>query len=259
MGAATNSNSPKPNSNIVLITGANKGIGFEIAKQLALQYAGYHVLIGSRDAERGTQAASTLQKAGLSVEALTIDVTDDDSIAAAALRVECTFGRLDVLINNAGVTRGPFFGGTFGGSLGRARFEQTFAVNVFGAAATTEAFIPLLQKSASPRVVFVSSDLGSLALYTNTESGGRYHYVDAPAYRCSKAALNMLALSYAERFRGRGWKVNVYNPGFVATDFNMHTGPGTVEDGARGAVRLAVLGEDGETGTFSEEGGTVPW
>ncbi|KAJ7111973.1 putative carbonyl reductase [Mycena epipterygia] len=240
-------------SKIVLITGANKGIGFEIAKQLASQYKGYHILMGSRDVERGAKAAETLQKSGLSVEALTIDVADDKSIEAAAETVKAKFGRLDVLINNSGIGLDSFTGEP----SNRAIFEQTFAVNLFGAASTTEAFVPLLEKSTAARLVFVSSDLGSLKFLADPE--GRHNYVAAPAYRCSKAAMNMLALGYAHRFRAKGWKVNIHNPGYTATDLNGHSGPGTVEDGAKGAVRLAVLADDGETGTFSEKEGPLPW
>ncbi|KAJ7472670.1 hypothetical protein FB451DRAFT_1469583 [Mycena latifolia] len=238
---------------IALITGANKGIGFEIAKQLASQHKGYHILMGCRDAERGAKAAETLQKEGLSVEALTIDVADDRSIEAAAQTVKSKFGRLDVLINNAGISLDSFTGEP----PTRAMFEQTFAVNVFGAASTTEAFIPLLEKSAAPRLVFVSSDLGSLAFFADPK--GRYNDARFTAYRCSKAAMNMLALGYASRFRAQGWKVNIHNPGYTATDFNHHSGPGTVEDAAVGAVRLATLENDGETGTYSEKEGPLPW
>ncbi|KAJ7471419.1 hypothetical protein B0H11DRAFT_2039897 [Mycena galericulata] len=239
-------------SKIVLITGANKGIGFEMAKQLAAGHKGYHVLIGSRDAERGAKAAEKLQKEGLSVEALTIDVADDKSIHSAAEIVKSKFGRLDVLINNAGIAvERPTAPPT------RAIFEQTFAVNVFGAAATTDAFIPLLEKSTAARIVFVSSDLGSLAL--RADPAGRFSSVDLPAYQTSKAALNMLALGYAHRYRGKGWKVNIHNPGFTATDLNGGRGTGTVEDGAKNGIRLATLGEDGETATYSEKEGPLPW
>ncbi|KAJ7662984.1 carbonyl reductase [Mycena rosella] len=240
-------------SKIVLITGANKGIGFEIAKQLASQYKGYHILIGSRDAERGEKAAEALKKEGLSVEALAIDVADDRSIEAAAQTVKSKFGRLDVLINNSGIILDSFTGEP----SSRAVFEATFAVNVFGAASTTDAFIPLLEKSAAARVVFVSSDLGSLTYRANPT--GPYSFVDGPSYRCSKAAMNMLALTYAHRFRGQGWKVNIHNPGYTKTDLNHNNGTGTVEDGAKGAVRLAVLGDDSETATYSEKEGPIPW
>ncbi|KAJ7249190.1 carbonyl reductase [Mycena haematopus] len=243
-------------SNVVLITGANKGIGFEIAKQLG-QHEGYHILISSRDASAGTKAAETLQKAGLSVEAITIDVTDDKSIAAAAQTVQSKFGRLDVLINNAGISVDSHVNDPTGDTPIRSIFERTFAVNIFGAAATTDAFVPLLEKATVARVVFVSSDLGSAALRADPK--GRHHYVDAPAYRSSKAAMNMLALSYAHRYRPQGWKVNIHNPGYTATDLNNHRGPGTVEDAAKNAVRLAILGPDGETATYSEKEGALPW
>ncbi|KAJ7160503.1 hypothetical protein C8R43DRAFT_993148 [Mycena crocata] len=238
---------------IVLITGANKGIGFEISKQIAEGHKRYHILMGSRDVERGMKAAETLQKAGLSVEFIGIDVADDRSIAAAAETVKSKFGRLDVLVNNAGVSLDSWTGE----AASRAVFEQTFSVNLFGAASTTEAFVPLLEKSAAARLVFVSSDLGSLALLADPQ--GRHNAVPAPAYRCSKAGMNMLALWYANRFKAQGWKVNIDNPGYTATDLNNHTGPGTVSDGAKNAVRLATLGDDGETATYSEKEGTLPW
>jgi len=243
-------------SNIVLITGANKGIGFEIAKQLG-QHKGYHILVGSRDAALGAKAVETLQKDGLSVEAIAIDVADDKSIDAAAQTVKSKFGRLDVLINNAGISLDSHVNDPTGKTSIRSIYERTFAVNIFGAAATTDAFVPLLEKSTAARVVFVSSDLGSLALRADPQ--GRHHYVDAPAYRASKAAMNMLALGYAHKYRAQGWKVNIHNPGYTATDLNKHTGPGTVEDGAKNAVRLATLGPDGETATYSEKEGVLPW
>ncbi|KAJ7092393.1 hypothetical protein B0H15DRAFT_833752 [Mycena belliarum] len=239
-------------SKLVLITGANKGIGFEIARQIAAHHKGYHIVMGSRDVERGAKAAEALQREGLSVEALTIDVTDDRSITAAAEIVKAKFGRLDVLINNAAIA---IDGDRI--CAGRKMFEETFATNNFGAAATTEAFIPLLEKSAAARVVFMSSDLASMGLRAGSE--GRANTVEEQSYRCSKAALNMLALGYAQRFRAQGWKVNIHSPGYTATDMTDHRGTGTVEDGARGAVRLATLGEDGETGTFSGKQGTIAW
>ncbi|KAJ7745840.1 hypothetical protein DFH07DRAFT_748762 [Mycena maculata] len=158
--------------------------------------------------------------------------------------------------NNAGI----FLDDLAGAHAGRETFEKTFAVNMFGAASTTEAFVPLLEKSSAARIVFVSSDLGSLAWRADPEWQTGVLYL--PAYRCSKAALNMLALGYARRFREKannGWQVNVDNPGYTATDIHGHTGTGTVEEGARNAVRLATLGDDGETGTYSQKEGPIPW
>jgi NAD(P)-dependent dehydrogenase (short-subunit alcohol dehydrogenase family) len=169
-----------PDIKIVLITGANKGIGFEMARQIASQFTGYHILMGSRDVERGEKAAETLKKEGLSVEALAIDVADDNSIEAAVETVKSKFGRLDVLINNAGISKDRLKDKL----STRAIFEETFAVNLFGAASTTEAFIPLLEKSTAVRLVFVSSDLGSLAF--RADPAGRHNFLGAPAYRSSK-------------------------------------------------------------------------
>ncbi|KAJ7679164.1 putative carbonyl reductase [Mycena polygramma] len=180
------------------------------------------------------------------------------SIEAAAETVKSKFGRLDVLINNAGIATDNADPSTTVPLLSvRSIFEKTFAVNTFGAAVTTEAFIPLLEKSSAARIVFISSDIGSLGFRADPE--GRFNFADFPAYRSSKAALNMIALGYAYRFREKGWKVNMHNPGYTKTDLNHNTGTGTVEDGVKGAVRLATLGADGETATFSEKEGPLPW
>ncbi|KAJ7153825.1 hypothetical protein C8R46DRAFT_1119685 [Mycena filopes] len=244
---------PSPSTTVVLITGANKGIGLAIARQLAKEHAGYHVLLGSRDPDRGSKAAESLQREGYSVEVLRIDVTDDESIAAAVRTVELKFGRLDVLINNAGVAL------NIGTDLvtTRAMFEETFAVNLFGAAVVTEAFIPLLEQSSAARIVFVTSNLASLTM--RADPHGRDNHVSAPAYRCSKAALNMLALGYAQRFRDRGWKVNIDDPGFTPTDMTGGRGTRTLEEAAQNSVRLATLGDDGPTGTYTEWEGPLPW
>jgi NAD(P)-dependent dehydrogenase (short-subunit alcohol dehydrogenase family) len=241
---------PKPKSNIVLITGANQGIGFEIAKKLAKEHPGYHVLMGSRNPERGLEAAAKLQAENLSVEAITIDVCSDSSITAAAKLVEEKFGRLDVLINNAGI--GIDDQHRSGQKGLRDVMLETYNTNVFGAMVTLETFAPLLEKSPVPRVVFMSSNLGSFGWNI---SDGLMH----PAYRSSKTTLNMLCLTYAQIYRGKGWKINACCPGYVATHLNSFAGMGTAESGAINAVRLATLGVNGETGTYSNKEGRIPW
>jgi len=230
-------------STIVLITGANKGIGFEIAKKLAKEQPSYHILLGSRDPERGAASAAKLQAENLSVEAITIDVTSDASINAAASTVASKFGHLDVLINNAGIAVDK-------DSMRETMFE-TYNVNVFGAVQTFETFAPLLEKSENPRVVFISSNLGSFGKQVNM---GAY-----PVYRSSKSAINSFVMAYAHTYREKGWKINACCPGYVATDLNNFRGVGKVESGAVNAVRLATLGKDGETGTYSNKEGPIPW
>jgi NAD(P)-dependent dehydrogenase (short-subunit alcohol dehydrogenase family) len=236
---------------VALVTGANKGIGLAIAKSLSSKTHGFHVLLGSRDIELGNTAASSLQELGHSVEAIALDVSTDASIKAAVDFVGSKFGKLDVLINNAGISSDN------DNSLSlRDRFETTFNVNVFGAAILTEAFVPLLSKSSSPRIVFVSSNLGSLTLKADLDSG--MSGIMVPIYRSSKAAMNMLMLHYAGLYKAKGWKVNACHPGFTATDLTGGRGA-SVEEAARNAVRLAVSDKDGETGTFSETRGILPW
>lgn len=177
-----------------------------------------------------------------------LSVTSEKSISEAVHQVTSKFGRLDVLVNNAGVclpaerTSAP--------SL--QNFQDTFTVNTFGATLTTEAFIPLLTASSAPRIVFISSGLGSLGLRVGDPVG-------LPIYRSSKAALNMLMLHYACKYKDAGWKVNAGCPGYCATNLNGYAGTDTPENGALNAVRLATLGEDGETGTFSNKEGIVAW
>lgn len=236
-----------PSSKIVLVTGANQGIGFQIAKSLSSK-PGYHVLVGSRDTQRGIEAAKDLQGQGLNAEPITIDVTSDNSIAEVVQQVKSKFGRLDVLINNAGVCLNDER--TSPPSL--RNFQDTFAVNTFGATLTTEAFIPLLTASSAPRVVFVSSFMGSLTHRPESP-------VPLPIYRSSKAALNMIMLHYALKYKDAGWKVNATCPGYCATNLNGFVGKDDPADGALNAVRLATMGEDGETGTFSNKEGSLAW
>lgn len=236
-------------STIVLITGANKGIGFEIAKKLAKENPTYHILLGSRDPERGVASVAKLQAEDLSVEAITIDVTSDSSIAAAASTVASKFGRLDALVNNAGIQADDKH--EPGKDSLRDRMFECYNVNVFGAMQTFETFAPLLENSENPRVVFISSSLGS---FTAQGAMGSY-----PIYRSSKSAINMLVMTYAHKYRQKGWKINACCPGFVATDLNHFRGLGSVESGAINAVRLATLGKDGETGTYSRKEGPCGW
>jgi NAD(P)-dependent dehydrogenase (short-subunit alcohol dehydrogenase family) len=236
---------------VALITGANRGIGLAIAKSLSSETHGFHVLLGSRNIKLGQAEALTLQKQGHSVEAIALDVSNDLDIQTAVKLVTSKFGKLDVLINNAGMSSDS------DNSLSlRDKFVTTYNINTFGAAVLTEAFIPLLSKSSAPRIVFISSNLGSLALKADLTSG--MSGILVPIYRSSKAAMNMLMLHYAGLYRKKGWKINACHPGFTSTDLTGGMG-GSVEDAARNAVRLATLGEDGETGTFSQKEGILPW
>ncbi|WP_412079677.1 SDR family oxidoreductase (plasmid) [Streptomyces xanthophaeus] len=235
-----------------LVTGANKGIGFEIARQLG--ELGYAVLLGARDEVRGKEAAAALTARGLAAEALRLDVTDGAGAAEAARWIEERYGHLDVLVNNAGIT-GGFFGPPSAATAQQLR--EVYETNVFGVLAVTNAMLPLLRRSAAGRIVNLSSNVGSLAL--NADPAGEFKDYNQVAYQSSKTALNALTLAYAKELRETGIKVNCANPGFTATDMNGHRGHQSVEQGAVVAVRLATLGPDGPTGTSQDENGPVPW
>jgi NAD(P)-dependent dehydrogenase (short-subunit alcohol dehydrogenase family) len=248
-----------PPTTIVLITGANQGVGYEIAKKLSTDQPSYHIFMGSRNEERGVAAAAKLMASN--VEAITIDVTSDTSIAAAAATIESKFGRLDVLINNAGIAIDSKYQTDPSVEVPtncqptttsiRDVMRESYDTNVFGAIQTLETFIPLMEMSSLPRVVFLTSDLGSLG--TNMEAG------NYKIYRSTKTALNMLMISYASIYKKKGWKINATCPGYVKTNLNHYYGPGDPSDGAINAVRLATLGEDGETGTVSNKEGPLVW
>lgn len=248
------------NKPIALITGANRGIGFSLARALSRDYS-FHILLGCRTAESGAPSVSQLQSEGLSVEALPIDLTSDASIIGAAKAVEQKYGKLDVLVNNAGVLLEAMGSETKEGvdeiAKLRKAFSVTYSTNVCGTVAVTAAFIPLLSKSTLPRILFLSSTLGSISDRSNPQS--IYDNVDLLAYRSSKAALNMVAASYARKYWEKGWKINIACPGSVATGLNGNIGKLTTEDCLPGLVRLCVLGEDGENGTFSDAEGVVAW
>ncbi len=236
---------------IALITGANKGIGKEIARQLGA--SGMTVLIGARDAARGKEAADELKIGGADACPILVDVTDQAGIDAAAAQVEQDYGRLDVLVNNAGIAldAGP------ASTLELDTLRRTYETNVFGVFSVTKAFLPLLQKSEAGRIVNMSSGLGSLT--QNSDPNSEYAAVKPLAYNSSKAALNMMTVIFAAELKDTAIKVNAADPGYTATDLNQHRGPRTVAQGATIAVRLATLPEDGPTGGYFDENGVVPW
>ncbi|NKE56872.1 SDR family NAD(P)-dependent oxidoreductase [Lentzea sp. PSKA42] len=225
----------------VLVTGANKGLGLETARQLVL--AGHTVYLGSRDPELGQAAA-----AEVGARPVQLDVTSDESVAAAAEAV----GELDVLVNNAGIAPEWQESGVVGAADVTADLmRETFEVNLFGLVRVLHAFLPLLERSGSPVVVNVSSRLASLA---TAAAGSGYPGV---AYPVSKAAVNMVTVQYAKAFPNM--RINAVEPGFTATDLNGGTGQQTVEQGAEIIVRMAQIGQDGPTGGYFDAEGTLPW
>jgi len=236
---------------IALITGANKGIGLEIARQLGTQ--GITVLLGVRDENRGREAAEKLQTEHINAHTVQLDVTNQDSIDAAANYIESKFGRLDILVNNAGVA----IDNVPPSQLDIEVLRRTYDTNVFGVFAVTKAVLPLLRKSEAGRIVNISSGLGSLA--QNSDPDYEYAQVKLLAYNSSKTALNAMTVQFAHELKDTPIKVNCADPGYVATDINNHRGSRTVQQGATAPVRLATLPDDGPTGVFFDENGVVPW
>ena len=242
----------------VLITGANKSIGFETARQLLQR--GYHIYLGSRDLEKGLEAVEKLKAEGLNeVEAIQIDVSDSDSVNAARAEIGKKTEVLDVLINNAGINGGMPQSAT---SASIDQYKRVFDTNLFGVIRVTQAFIDLLQKSSQPRIVNVSSSVGSLTLHSDPT--WKYYSNKGGLYPSSKAALNMYTIHLAYELRDTPFKVNAVDPGFVATDFNNHRGTGTVEEAGARVAKYAILDADGPTGKFiseeyNSETGEVPW
>jgi NAD(P)-dependent dehydrogenase (short-subunit alcohol dehydrogenase family) len=234
---------------IALITGANKGIGRTAAARLAGQ--GWTVLIGARDPQRGSAAAEQLAAGGLQVEYVALDVTSDESVASAVKHVEERHGRLDVLVNNAGIVGLRVAALETGPDELRACYET----NVFGPVRVTRAFVPLLRHSANPRVVMVSSGMGSLAV--TTDPARLESQLVTLTYPSSKTALNMITTQYAKALPG--FRVNAVDPGYTATDLNGHSGTQSVEEGSDALVSLASIGPDGPTGGFYDRRGPVAW
>ncbi len=246
---------------IALITGANQGVGRQVAKELAAN--GVTVLVGSRNFERGEAAATEI---GPNAIPLQLDVTDGASISAAAEHIRQEFGRLDLLVNNAAVSN------TAKGSLSLEEYVKTtrasnvaldevravWETNVFGVLAVYQAMLPLLRRSTDARIVNVSSAVGSLTM--NADPACHYRAFYSPVYSASKAALNAITLAMMIELETTGIKVNLVSPAFTKTNLNGYAGTESVEDGSREVVRVALLGPDGPTGTYTRwENETIPW
>jgi NAD(P)-dependent dehydrogenase (short-subunit alcohol dehydrogenase family) len=230
---------------VALVTGANKGLGLEIARQLGKQ--GITVVLGARG-DKAKKAAETLKAEGIDAHPLQLEVTNASDVAALPGYFENKFGRLDILVNNAGVNLDPE-----GNSVDVLR--RTYEVNVFAPHAITQALLPLLKKSPAGRVVNQSSVLGSLETISTGGAGGWI----VPAYSSSKAALNMLSVVQAEALKDTNVKVNAVHPGWVKTDMGGEAAPLGVEEGAKSAVAAATLAADGASGSFTHLGKKLPW
>jgi NAD(P)-dependent dehydrogenase (short-subunit alcohol dehydrogenase family) len=245
-------------SKSALVTGANKSIGFEVARQLAQK--GIYVYLGSRNLENGIAAVKKLLEEGLSnVEAIQLDVTDDESVKNACTEISKKSKTLDILINNAGI-----YGGYPQSSLDSTidQFKTAYDANVFGVVRVTQAFIDLLKKSSEPRIVNVSSSQGSITLHSDPSY--KYYDYKGAVYLSSKSAMNMYTVVLAYEFRDSDFKINAVCPGYTKTDFNGHRGPGSVEVAGKRIIKYALIDKDGPTGKFfSEENnpetGEVPW
>jgi len=240
------------NKRIALVTGANKGIGYETARQLASQ--SMTVLIGARDEQRGKEAAAKLQGDGLDARFLQLDVSDETTHETARRFIEDNFGWLDILVNNAGIaldlTQKP-------SEVEMQTLRKTFDTNFFGPIAVTQALLPLIRKSSAGRIVNVSSGLGSLTKHS--DPAWEFYPVKLLAYNASKTALNAFTVMLAHELKDTAIKVNSADPGFTATDLNGHRGYKTVEQGASVITQLATLPADGVTGSYFDDQGVLPW
>jgi NAD(P)-dependent dehydrogenase (short-subunit alcohol dehydrogenase family) len=247
---------------VALVTGANQGIGLQIAKDLVAH--GFTVLVGSRDFERGEAAA---KEVGPDARALQLDVTNRASITAAAERVRNEFGRLDVLVQNAAISNTRKLPGqsieeyaktTRPSNVSLDEMRAVWDTNVFGVLAVYQAMLPLLRETPGARIVNVSSGVGSLT--TNSDPAFPYRAIFGPVYPASKTALNALTLAMALELDPEGIKVNAVSPGFTKTNLNGYAGTETVEEGAREAVRVALIGRDGPSGRFTRwQNENIPW
>ncbi len=245
---------------IALVTGANKGIGYETARLLGAK--GFTVLVGARDEALGTAAAQRLCEGGADAVFLQLDVTDPESVARAAKRITDEYGSLDILVNNAGIVKGEWVAS----SATVDPMRQVFETNVFGIVSLTNALLPLLRLAPAARIVNVSSEVGSIS--TQLRPDGPLWQMTGLAYPASKAALNMVTAMYAKELWDTPIKVNAANPGYCATDLNGHRGFRTPEQGALISVHLATLPPDGPTGVLwgdlsmshgAGDDGVLPW
>ena len=247
---------------VALVTGANQGIGLQVAKDLVAH--GFTVLVGSRDLARGQDAARNVEG---DARAIQIDVTDHASIAAAADRVRTELGRLDVLVQNAAISNTRLRPGqsiaayamtTRPSTVSLDEMRAVWETNVFGVLAVYQAMLPLLQATPGARIVNVSSGAGSLT--ANSDQASSHRPIFGPVYPASKTALNALTVAMAIELEAEGIPVNAVSPGFTKTGLNGFSGTDTVEEGAREIVRVALLGRDGPTGRFTRwEGASIPW
>ncbi|GGF10547.1 NAD(P)-dependent dehydrogenase, short-chain alcohol dehydrogenase family [Chishuiella changwenlii] len=250
----------------VFITGANKSIGFETARQLLQQ--GFYVYLGSRNLQNGQKAVEQLKAEGLeNVETIQIDVTDENSVKNAREAIGKSTEVLDVLINNSGISGGKFdVEGNFipqtAADTSVDVFKEVYDINVYGVIRVTQAFLDLLKKSDEPRIVMVSSSQGSITLHSDPNY--KYYHFKGAVYLSSKSALNMYTVNLAYEFQNTNFRINAVSPGFTKTDFNNNLGTGTVEDAAKRIIKYVLIENDGVTGKFfceetNPETGEIPW
>jgi NAD(P)-dependent dehydrogenase (short-subunit alcohol dehydrogenase family) len=246
---------------VALVTGANQGVGLQVAKELVAN--GLTVLVGSRELVRGEAAAREI---GSGAIALQLDVTDRASIAAAEVRIRKEFGRLDLLVNNAAISKArkgslslqEYARISLASNVSLDEVREVWETNVFGVLAVYQAMLPLLREASDARIVNVSSAVGSLT--ANADPAYPYHAKFGPVYPASKTALNAMTLAMMVELESAGIKVNLVSPGFTRTNLNGYEGTASVEDGSREVVRVALLGPDGPSGTFTRwENATIPW
>jgi NAD(P)-dependent dehydrogenase (short-subunit alcohol dehydrogenase family) len=242
------------NGDLALISGANKGIGYEIARGLGARKI--TVLMGARDEARGQSAVEKLKAEGLDARFVKLDVTDQGTIQRAEEWIEKEFGRLDILVNNAGISGTSNFGEK-PSATDLAKVREVYETNLFGPMAMIQAMLPLLRKSKHGRVVNVSSGLGSLALASQPDSPVAQMAI--LGYNTSKTALNSMTVQFANELKDTPIKVNAICPGYCATDLNGHSGPRTAAQGAVAAIQYATIGADGPTGGYFNDEGRMPW